>query len=268
MDETTVPTSFGPYRLTRELGSCELSHRFLAVHETEQTSHLVYEFGPCFERSERRRVVAAIEPLLEMRHPHVLGADHFSFVGNRPWMVAPYPGNQKGLVTLQDLVAEKGGQMDQIETDRLLRQLLEAMEHVHGRGCGWGQVEPRRVLVDRSGRAVVELVGVQRRLDGLRGVNAELIRDEVRAMVALGYKLITGHEPDDLMMMPASRLVRKLDRRWDMLFEEGLDAAGGFANAREAIEALPSTERVGPDRGRDVLTVKTVLGRVRGALRQ
>src|SRR5690606_37856066 len=185
--------------------------------------------GPCFDRADRRRVVEAIEPLLEMRHPHVLGFDHFSFVGNRPWMVAPYPGNQKGLVTLQDLVAEKGGQMDQIETDRLLRQLMEAMEYVHSAGCGWGQVEPRRVLVDRSGRAVAELVGVARRLEGLRGVNAELIRDEVRAMVALGYKLITGHEPDDLMMMPASRLVRKLDRRWDLMFEEGLEPAGGFA---------------------------------------
>jgi hypothetical protein len=267
MEEMTVPTSFGPYRLTRELGACELAQRFLAVHETEQTSHLVYEMAPCFERSERRRVVGAIEPLLEMRHPHVLGLEHFSFVGNRPWLVAPYPGNQKGLVTLEDLVAEKGGQMEQVEADRLLRQLLEAMEYIHGRGCGWGRVEARWMLVDRSGRAAAELVGVARRLEGLRGVNAELIRDEVRAMVALGYKLITGHEPDDLLM-PASRLVRKLDRRWDMLFEDGLEPAGGFATAREAIEALPSTERVGPERGRDVLTVKTVFGRVRGALRQ
>jgi hypothetical protein len=273
MEEMTSPTSFGPYRLTRELGVCELARRYLAVHETEQTSHLVYELGPCFDRAERRRLVEAIEPLLDMRHPHVLGIDHFSFVGvgggvgNRPWASAPYPGNQKGLVTLSDLVAEKGGQMDQIETDRLLRQLLEAMDYVHSAGCGWGEIEPRRVLVDRSGRAVAELVGVARRLEGLRGVNAEFIRDEVRAMVALGYKLITGHEPDELMMMPASRLVRKLDRRWDLMFEEGLDAAGGFATAREAIDALPSTERVGPERGRDVLTVKTVLGRVRGALR-
>ncbi len=266
MEETMQPTSFGPYRLTRELATCELAQRFLAVHEIEQTSHLVYELSPCFERSERRRVVAAIEPLLQMNHPHVLAVEHFSFVGNRPWLVCPYPGNQKGLVTLEDLVAEKGGQMEQVETDRLLRQLLEAMDHVHSRGAGWGDVEPRRMLVDRSGRVVVELVGVARRLEGLRGVNLELARDEVRALVALGYRLLTGHEPDELMM-PASRLVPKLSRRWDMLFEEGLEPAGGFATAREAIGALPSTERVPQTGAREALTVKTVFGRVRGALR-
>ncbi|MFG0285216.1 MAG: hypothetical protein ACF8R7_12400 [Phycisphaerales bacterium JB039] len=264
MDDSIQPTSFGPYRLTRRLGECELAERFLAVHDSEHTSHMVYQFGPCFDRSDRRRVVAAVEPLMAMDHPHVLRVDHFAFVGNRAMVVCDYPGNQKGLVTLQQLVAEKGGQMDPTETDRLLRQLLDAMDHVHGRGCGWGPIEPQRILVDRSGRAVVELVGVSRRLDGLRGVDAELARDEVRSLVALGYRLVTGHEPDELLM-PASRLVPRLARRWDLFFEEGLEPAGGFATAREALDALPSAERMPADR--EPLTVKTVFGRVRGALR-
>ena len=264
MDDSIQPTSFGPYRITRRLGQCELADRFLAVHEARHTSHMVYQLGPCFDRSDRRRIVEAVEPLMEMDHPHVLSVDHFAFVGNRPMLVCDYPGNQKGLVTLEELVAEKGGQMDSIEADRLLRQLLEAMEHVHGRGFGWGPIEPQRILVDRSGRAVVELVGVPRRLGGLRGVDAELARDEARALVALGYRLVTGHEPDE-MLMPASRLVPKLPRRWDIFFEEGLEPAGGFASATEALDALPSAERIPVER--EPLTVKTVFGRVRGALR-
>jgi hypothetical protein len=267
MEETIQPTSFGPYRLTRRLPASDLAERFLAVHDAEQSSHLVYAFGPCFERAERRRIVDAVQPLMEMNHPHLLAVEHYSFVGNRPWVVSPYPGNQKGLVTLADLVAEKGGQMEPMETDRLLRQLLGALAHVHDSGFGWGRVDPRQILVDRSGRVVGELVGVARRLEGMRGVNAELMRDEVREVIALGYRLVTSHEPDELLM-PASRLAPRLTRRWDMLFEDGLEPAGGFDSAHQAMESLPSTERTAPERGREPLTVKTVFGRVRGALRQ
>jgi hypothetical protein len=97
--------------------------------------------------------------------------------------------------------------------------------------------------VDRRGSLAIELYGLRRRLLGSGDRPAtEVGRDEVRSIVAIGYELLTGLSAED-PRIEATRLIPKLDRRWDEFFAEGLDPLAGFLTAGDALGSLPSLRR-------------------------
>jgi hypothetical protein len=104
---------------------------------------------------------------------------------------------------------------------------------------------------------LLELYGVARVLQGLDHANSELVRDEVRSIVEIAYRLVTGL-PADEPRIPASRLARRLPRAFDEWLEEGLHPTAGFQTAEEALSKLPH-RRPEPEPSR----VRTVLGRLR-----
>jgi|SoiMethySBSTD1v2_1073268.scaffolds.fasta_scaffold477970_1 serine/threonine protein kinase len=256
----------GPYQLVRQLEGSVPAERWLAFNQSDQTTHVAYRFKLSQDKSEQRRFIAAVEAMSPLSHPHLLPIEQFSLVvGGGAWIVTPYTGSHDGLVTLSALVRDKGGRLEPQETERALIQLLEAMEHAHSEGHVHGALRAEEILVDRRGSLSVELYGLRRRLGAMGGTAAsEVIRDEVRSLVGLGYWLLTGLPAED-PRIEAGRLIPRLDRRWDDWFNEGLDPLGGFATAGETLAGLPGIrrgvegrERVGP--------VRTVLGRMRRAL--
>lgn len=263
MDDTLERTMLGPFVFERELGPCPLGRRFLAEHERAQSMHVLYEITTCRDRADQRRFVEHAPTLCELRHPHILPVERLSITDDEPWLVTPYTGNQEGLVTLGALLAAKGTMSPQ-EAGRAVTQLLQALQYAHERGVHNGPVDVEQVLVDRHGCVFIELFGVRRMLDGLRRGNAELAADEVRSVVEIGYRLITG-QPAEEPRIEASRLARKLDRRWDEWFETGLDPLGGYRSATQALSEFPMLRE---DDSPRVPAVRVVLGRVRSALRQ
>ncbi len=253
----------GPYQLVQELAQGPwpegVMSRYLGLHAEAQTSHVLYRLALAGDKSERRRVVSAFDALSHLSHPHVLRIERFTLEGDRAaWAVTPYTGAQSGLLTLPDHLSAKGGRMGLAEAERATRHVLEAMACGHERGIVNGPIDRERLLVDRFGSIRVELYGLDRMLDGLGSANAEVIRDEVRGAVELAYRLITGIDADE-PMIPASRLAKKLDKRVSDWLEAGLDPAGGYSSAAEALEALSETMPrpvVGP--------VRQVLDRFRG----
>lgn len=240
----------------------------MALHEQTEVTHLAYRFKMGVgERLEQRRLMAAVEAVSELRHPHLLPIEQFTLnVGGGAWIVAPFTGNLDGLVTLSSLAAQKGGRMGPGEVERVLLQLLEAMEFAHASGHVHGPIGLDEVLVDPRGSVVVELYGLRRRLSLMRSVSAdEAIRDEVRSVASIGYQLLCGVEADE-PRIPAARLVAKLDARWDEWFEQGLDPTGGFTTAGEAATMLPQNRR-DVEVGLKRVSVRGVLQRFRRALR-
>jgi len=94
------------------------------------------------------------------------------------------------------------------------------------------------ILVDRSGSVYIELYGVRLAMQHDEFNPSEAKRDETKAIVNIAYELLTGVKPDEVWIDP-TRLVEKLDPRWDAFFAEGLDPAEGFATAGDAIAAIP-----------------------------
>lgn len=208
---------------------------WLAVHNGEQTSHVVYRFDDV-----PADIGEAIVPLVDFEQAHVLSIEQTGVdtIG-RLLVRTPYTGNQQQWIRLSDVLQAKGGQMAAPEAERAVMHLLEASEAAHRVGLVHGEIDMSRVLVDRHGRVQVELYGLDRVIRGLRGSSAELRRDEVRSIALIAYTLITGMEPSDPPIAP-SRLVKKLSRSWESWLMRGLDPTDGFDSASEAISALPS----------------------------
>ncbi len=274
MIDLTDRPRLGPYILTRALPPSELAARWLALHEIEQTSHLLYRFPVCHDKSSRRRFLSAVEIIGQLDHAHVLPIQQFAFdVGGRPWIVTRYPGDAAGLLTLGRLLRDKGGQMAPDEAERAVVQLLEAVDHGQKHGVWHGAVQMDEVFVDRHGSLSVELYGLARLLAwgtgaggaGEIGSDAESVRDEVRSVVEIGYQLITGLRAE-APLIPAGRLVKKLDPAWEAWLGHGLDPSRGFDTPAEAIAALPSRRRATGARPA-IVNVRGVLDRFRSATR-
>ncbi|MBC7834297.1 MAG: hypothetical protein H7Y88_04250 [Phycisphaerales bacterium] len=277
VDPTDRP-AIGPYVLTRELPDCVLpgghaALRWVALHETEQSSHLIYRFTPpppSQDKYARSALLGAVKAAASLRHSHIWEIARFGYDdAGYMWVVGAYPGDVTGLLTLGRLLRDKGGQMSAPEAERAVLQVLEAVEQAWSTGRSHGPVGMDEVLVDRHGSLLIELYGVGRGMLGLipsdPSARAEFLRDEVRSVVEIGYQLITGLRAESPVIPPA-RLVKKLDPAWDAWLRRGLDPLSGFDSPSEALGALPSrvvrTETRGP-----IVQVRNVLGRFGSASR-
>jgi hypothetical protein len=231
--------------------------RFLALHENDQTSHVAYRFAPMRGKAEEARLVAAVESASLLEHPHALTIEQFTFdIAGQAWVITPYPGDADGIRSLARLLREKGGQMRPVEVERAMHQLLDVVALAHGGStlqpppsaeatplprvvpCH-GPISMDEVLIDRRGSLLIELYGLARALEQAGRPSLESMRDEVRSVVEIGYQLLTGLRAEH-PLIPAGRLVPRLDPRWDAWLNRGLDASGGFDSAESALAALPT----------------------------
>jgi hypothetical protein len=265
----------GDYKLIRPLEPAPLhaplaapagAQRWLAFNEPEQSAHIAYRFK--LARMDPMAFRAAAEAGRPLCHPHLLPVETLEIgPAGSAWVFAPFTGNHDGLVTLRSLLEDKGGRITPVEAERAMVQLLGAVEHAHAAGFQHGDVSVDEILVDRRGSLSIELYGLRRRMGGLGGPPAsEVIKDEVRSIVQIGYQLVTGLSADE-PLIPASRLIPRLERRWDDWFQEGLDPFGGFAGAAAALGALPGSRRESEERDRPG-PVQVVIRRVRAVLGQ
>ena len=252
----------GPYLLARPLTGASLAPRWLALHEADQTSHVAYGLSVCKRNEDKSRFVTATERPFALDNIHILKVEDVVWDStNRPWVITPYTGDADGVRTLARLLREKHGQMEPLEAERAIEQVLDAVEYAHAARVRHGPIRLEEVLVDRRGCLIIELYGIARVLRGESEWGAELIRDEVRSVVQIGYQLITGLRAED-PLIPAGRLVKRLDPRWESWLHDGLDAAGGFDTAAQAISCLPS-RREDEEQRRPMVAVRGVLERFR-----
>lgn len=274
----------GPYILTRELvptaafGLGDHSplgharppqpHRYLALHASDNTSHVAYRFPAVPLGPEQRRFQAAAEHAAGLAHPHILKIQQVGLdTLGHPWLITPFTGDVDGLRTLAKLQNEKGGQLEPLEVERATEQLLSAAAAAHAAATPHGPLAIDEVLVDRHGCVLIELYALARLL---RSPSApptagrpsapsfELVRDEVRSIVELAYLLITGLRAEE-PVIPAGRIVPRLDPRWNAWLAQGLDPSRGFDTAEQALAALPARVITAPRLAR----VRHALGRLR-----
>lgn len=238
--------ALGPYVMIRPLDAAPVLcgdmpvERWIALDERDETNRTIYCFAPTRDTAERRRTLAALEAAASLRGPHITPIERICFAPDgRPHAVTPYMGNQEGLVTLPDLVEAKGGRLTPIEVERTLEQLLSAVATAHEQGHHHGPLAASQVLVDRHGSLWIETYGLARRFAGLGPADAELVRDEVRSIAAIGYETLTGLSADEPRLAP-SRLVKRLSKAWDAWFDEAMDPFGSLTTAQDALAALPS----------------------------
>lgn len=271
MEDRVPRLRVGPYLFLRQMERARFADRWLAVHEQEDSAHVVYRFPLPPGAAEQQQVATILERATHLNHPHILPIEQVSLGsvgGGNAWVVTPFTGTHDGVLTLAGLLSAKGGWMPMAESERVVIHLLGASRFANVLGFRHGEIDMGEVLVDRRGSLAIELYSLGRSLGfagPVGGAGGEVVRDEVRSIVAIAYQLITGL-PADEPRISAERLVRRLDHRWEEWFDAGLDPTGGFNDADTAISALPSTLR---DAAAEVKLspVQTVLTRLGRALR-
>lgn len=264
MPDPERSVSVGPYVLTRPLGASVVGARFLALHETQQTSHVAYRLDAYASRADRTRLESTYELLSQgLRHPHILRLEELRFEapiedgsveaneilngngtgGEVPWIITPFAGDADGLRPLSKLLRQKGGQIHQIEAELAITQILSGLAHAHDPlrkvPLYHGPLMLDEIIVDRHGRIVLEMLGFGRRMKGMLHGNSETVRDEIVRVCEIAYQLLTGLRAEE-PLIPATRLVPRLNRAWDQWLRVGLDPSRGFESARQALEMLPS----------------------------
>lgn len=259
MEPTVERLHIGAFRLIRPLegGGGGWSERWMALDERSLVTHLAYRFRLRGGMGDQRRFLSAVEAVSGLRLPHVLPIEYVTLKTEAgplegAWLVTPFTGNLEGLVTLESLLLAKGGRMSAVEVERAIGQVLETIEAAHAVGQVHGALRLEEILVDPRGSVVIELYGLRRRLMGAAMVAApEAIVDEVRSVVAMAYRLLTGVEAGE-PAISASRLSAEA-AGWETWFEMGLDPLRGFTTAGEAAGMMPMggraaevSVRVGP----------------------
>jgi serine/threonine protein kinase len=255
----------------RPLPVCSLAERWVALHARNNTSHVGYRFAPCRDRSEQKRFLEAVNAAAGLESTHILKVQEFAFEhGVRPYVITPFGGDVDGLRSLDGLLRQKNGQLTPAETGHAIEQILEAVHDAHTAPTPvvHGTMKMDEILVDRHGRLHVELYGLARglRREGTGGSSAAAALDELRSVVEMAYQLLTGLRAEE-PMIPAGRLVKRLDPRWDEWLARGLDPVRGYESAGEAIEYLPARRgdlvEIAPGGVRGVLSRLRAVGGVR-----
>jgi len=242
----------GPYELIRPMAPARVVRpasdsvytveRWLALHSPDDTDRMVHLFAAPLDEGEFDRAHKALWQLAGQPHAHLLSPECIAVHRQSGclWAASRFVGHQERVLTLAEHAQIKGGALPPHETERAVIQLLESLREAQAGGILSGPLSPESVLVDRRGSVCLELHGLGRALDGLHGFGREMIIDEVRSVVDIAHRLLTGHDPAQTDGLRPSRLVKRLARGWDSWFETGLDPVVCFASPEDALEALPS----------------------------
>ncbi len=232
---------FGPYTLIRPLAPLGAWERWIALHELNDTDHVVYRHAALHDAGERRRLVDQVARLSRPKHPHLLPVEAYSFdEQGRMCLVAPYTGNQEGLVTVANLLARKNGRLEVPEVARVVEHLLDAIATARAHGLSGARIDSARVLIDRRGSVQYELFG----LLGREGVSTPESED-IRAVAMLAAWLLTGVEPH-IATVSVSRVAGRASRGWDAWITAAGDPLDGFETIAEALAAMPTRGGVLP----------------------
>ena len=157
------------YRLERTLGRGGMAAVWLGQDEVLERPVAVKVLAdtiaadPGFVARFRREAQTAAG----VSHPNLVGVYDFSEEGERPYLVMQFvPGE-----SLAALLERGGG----VDCERLARQMLEALAHIHGAGILHRDVKPGNIIVEPDGTAKLIDFGIAQPLDATAMTKTGLI---------------------------------------------------------------------------------------------
>ncbi|MFT3685556.1 MAG: hypothetical protein QM783_11610 [Phycisphaerales bacterium] len=222
------------YVFTRDLDQTPYGSRHLVLRAEHNTSHLLHRVGTVFGENPpragaRERFARAVEAVQRADDSHILRIDEYGWddspEGAGPFVISDYTGDADGVVTLERLIALKGGSLTLEESKRAIEQLMGACVAGQAGGVEHGTLTMSQVHVDRRGSLLIELYGVLQQVKPSRSARA----DEVRSIAAIGYQLVTGLLPLK-PVIPVEHMVEHIDQSWRDFFHTGLGSPG-FSSA-------------------------------------
>ena len=194
------------------LGHDEVLDRPVAVKVPADTIAADPEFAARFRREAHTAA--------GVNHPNLVGVYDYSD-GARPYLVMEFvPGEDLGTVLARD---------GRVDCERLARELLEALDHIHSFGILHRDVKPGNVLIDQEGHAKLIDFGIAQPADATSLTRTGLILGTERYIAP---EVRTGE--------PASE--RSDLYSCGVVLRSCLEAGGGSAALRGLVEWLTSED--------------------------
>jgi serine/threonine protein kinase len=149
----------GRYTLVEHLGSGGMASVWLATDETLQRPVAIKVMSDMLAGDERwlKRFRREARAAAALQHPHIVKVFDFGFEDGRPYLIMAYVAGG----SLKDRLAEGAA----VNADRLARELLGALAHVHAAGLLHRDVKPGNILLDADGASHLTDFGIARPSD-------------------------------------------------------------------------------------------------------
>ncbi len=230
----------GRYRLGRTLGRGGMAAVWLGEDEVLERPVAVKVLSdtiagdPGFVARFRREAQTAAR----LSHPNLVGVYDFSEEGERPYLVMQFVPGENLATRL-----ERGVEVDR---ERLARELLEAVAHIHGAGILHRDIKPGNIVVEPDGTAKLIDFGIAQPRDATALTKTGLILGTERFAAPEVMRGEAATEQSDLyscgvvLRSCGGPFSRELEGLIGWLTEAG--PAGRPGSAREALGALDRVE--------------------------
>lgn len=202
------------YELIREIGQGSVTGVYLArQRESDRLVAIKAIRGPYLDDVEAlRRFAREARTAAELVHPNIVRTEVIEQIGDRAVaIIMEYIAGG----TVRDRLREYGA-FEAERTERVLRDVANALAYAHRRGIVHRDVKPENVFLEEStGRALLSDFGIARRIEGdvqitlLGGalgtpqymspeqIDGETVdaRSDIYSLGVLGWELLTGRRP-------------------------------------------------------------------------
>ena len=165
----------GRYTFERHLGSGGMASVWLARDETLHREVAIKLMADTLADDERwlARFKREARAAAGLSHPHIVKVFDFGLEEHRPYLVmAHVPGG-----SLRDRLQDGGEPPD---AERLARELLGALAHVHAAGIVHRDVKPGNILLDEHGSAQLTDFGIARPQDATAMTQTGMVMGTIR----------------------------------------------------------------------------------------
>jgi hypothetical protein len=215
------------------LGHDEVLERQVAVKVLSDTIATDPDFVARFRREARTAA--------SLSHPNLVGVYDYSDQGERPYLVMQFvPG---------ETLAARLEREDEVDCDKLARELLEALAHIHQVGILHRDIKPANIVIEPDGTAKLIDFGIALPRDATALTNPGLILGTERYAAPEVMEGRPASERSDLysagvvLRSCGGSCSRALGALIDWMTSK--DPMARPASARQALERLERAEAVG-----------------------
>jgi hypothetical protein len=202
-------THFGQYRIIRLLGRGGMGEVYEVEHRVLERKYALKLLPEGFRgRPEAvRRFEREAKVMANLEHPQIVRVDEFGETEGRFWLrmelvrgisgqwsevsgpssVVSSPSSAGQCITLGDYAGRQGERIEQGEFADILRQVLEALAHAHGKGVVHRDLKPGNILLERNAAGNLEVKVSDFGL--ARVIGEEFVRNQAQSSVSLSRSI-------------------------------------------------------------------------------
>jgi len=262
-------STLGEYKIIKELGRGGMGVVYLAEHQRLLKKYALKVLPQAFSEDAQlvERFHNEARVMAELNHANIVKVVNMSCEETTYYLVMEYVESETGAPkNLHQLMREYGGKIPEDIAERIVLDILSALETAHERGIIHRDIKPANILMDKDGTAKVADFGLVKILGGdertatkrvtltaeglvlgtydfmspeQKAGNPVDLRTDIYAVGVIIYSILTGRKPEGRFSLP-SEIIPELSHKWDLIVDKCLQnlPEDRFQSTAEVIQAI------------------------------